>query len=192
MLLMARAAWYRDSHREQKCNQAKLERGGQSLQQFGQDRASRGERGAEIAGRDVGHINDELLRNGSVEAKFLTDVCNLFGRRDGTGCKEDRRVARQHPNDEEGRNDQRQERGRRGEKPSEDEGDQHYCRPLSRITDGQAVALALRPPPISCALRIAHPARCGTSRHSHRCPCQRPPQERPVERTAEAPRGSRS
>jgi len=105
-----RAQGNREAQGEEQCHEGQFQRSGQSLCQIDGDRLAGGHRTAQIAGRDIPQIEDQLLRNGAVQAHRDADLLDLLGTGGGGRREEDRWIAREHPHEQEGENQHARQR----------------------------------------------------------------------------------
>lgn len=101
---------------DEQCGEGQFEGGGQPVDQVGHDRLAGVHGATEIAGRDILQIEQQLLRQRFVEPHLLADHLDLGLPGIGTGGEKHRRIARQHPHQQEGEDDHAEERrdGREG------------------------------------------------------------------------------
>jgi hypothetical protein len=95
---------HRDQGGDHKADEGQFSRGRQPGRDIGRDGLTRGQGFAEVAVGEISDIADELLRQRLIEAELLAHLLDRL-RRGGRSGEISRGVARQHPGEQEGDDD---------------------------------------------------------------------------------------
>ena len=106
---------HRRHQRDQQRREGQLQRGRQPFAQILRDQLPGHHRSAEIAAADIIEIEHQLFRHRLVEAHLLADDLDLLLAGVRPGGEEHRRIARQHPHQQEGEDEHAKERRQRGQ-----------------------------------------------------------------------------